>query len=409
MPKKTHLRVADIHGLTSLAVDGALAVTDQVEALHQAILTSPNYFCPPLTVTPPYILTQGITKLIYQTIRRITRLVRLSNDRLFAPLVPLFKTEHSSFERETVLGALNGVLGDHLVNTGNPLAIPLQLRRDGQALDLTKAGLAAALPQASGKILLLVHGLCMNDLLWHWQGHNHGVALDMELGYTPVYLHYNSGLHISTNGQAFAALLEQLVNLWPTPVEELVIIGHSMGGLVTRSACHYGAQAGHAWLRPLRKIIFLGTPHQGAPLEQIGHWVSLLLSRSSYTAILAQLGKLRSAGITDLRYGFLHDEDWHGQDRFAHAPDPRQPPAFLDGVQYYTIAATTGQTSGDLKDELFGDGLVPLHSALGDHVYQHKALPFSPDHQWVGYGMNHLDLLHRPDVYAQMRTWLLEN
>ena len=201
MPKKTHLRVADVHGLTSLAVDGTLAVTDQVEALHQAILTSPNYFCPPLTVTPPYILTQGITKLIYQTIRRITRLVRLSNDRLFAPLVPLFKTEHSSFERETVLGALNGVLGDHLVNTGNPLAIPLQLRRDGQALDLTKAGLAAALPQASGKILLLVHGLCMNDLLWHWQGHNHGVALDMELGYTPVYLHYNSGLHISSCDQ----------------------------------------------------------------------------------------------------------------------------------------------------------------------------------------------------------------
>lgn len=407
MPEKTHFRLSDIHGISRLAIDATLAVTNLVEAVQHAILYVPRIISPVIPNTPPLAITEGITKLVYRNIRWVTHLVGSGEATLLTPLLSLDTKDHSSFKRETTLAVLNGIIGDHLVATGNPLAIPMQLRRDGQPLVLEKQALSAAIPEASGKILLLVHGLCMNDLLWHWKGHNHGTALDMEHGYTPVYLHYNSGLHISTNGRAFADLIERLVKLWPVPVEEVVIIGHSMGGLATQSACYYGTLAGHDWLRHLRKIIFLGTPHQGAPLEQIGHWASLMLGQSPYTSIVARLGKLRSAGITDLRHGSLHDEDWMGLDRFAHAPNTHRPRPFLDGVQYYTMAATMGQKVGDFKDQLLGDGLVPIQSALGYHVDDSIALPFPPDHKRIGYGMSHLDLLHRHEVYEQMKEWLV--
>ena len=141
----------------------------------------------------------------------------------------------------------------------------------------------------------------------------------------PVYLHYNSGRHVSENGREFAALLEQLVAGWPVPVDELVIVGHSMGGLVARSACHHAEAQGQAWLASLTKLVCLGTPHHGAPLERGGRWVDVLLGLSPYVAPFARLGKARSAGITDLRFGNL-------QRRRLAGPRPpraesRRPPA----------------------------------------------------------------------------------
>jgi triacylglycerol esterase/lipase EstA (alpha/beta hydrolase family) len=140
----------------------------------------------------------------------------------------------------------------------------------------------------------------MNDVLWTRKEHNHGIALAKELGKTPIYLHYNTGRHISSNRQNFNKLLEQLVLEWPVPVEELVIIGHSMGGLVTRSALHYGQQQNKTWPNHLKKIIFLGTPHHGASLERTGNYLDVILQSSYYTKPFAQLGKIRSAGITAL-------------------------------------------------------------------------------------------------------------
>jgi len=234
---------------------------------------------------------------------------------------------------------------------------------------------------------------------------NHA-ALARDLGYTPVYLHYNTGLHVSSNGRAFAGLIEVLLEQWPVAVKELVIIGHSMGGLVSRSACHYGALAGHDWPTRLRKLVFLGTPHHGAPLERGGHWVDVILGVSPYTAPFARLGKIRSAGVTDLRHGNLLDEDWEGRDRFAHAQDLRQPVPLPKRVQCYAIAATTGSRAGDLGDRVLGDGLVPVDSALGRHADPRRALEIPESRQWIGYGMNHLDLLSHPEVYAAMKRWL---
>jgi hypothetical protein len=179
-----------------------------------------------------------------------------------------------------------------------------------------------------------------------------------------------------------------------------------MGGLVSRSACYYGALARHTWLARLRAIVFLGTPHQGAPLERGGSWLHNMLGANPYTAAFARLGKMRSTGITDLRYGSLLDEDWEERDRFAHVGDQRRSVPLPAGVQCYTIAATTGHNPGNPRAEIVGDGLVPLSSALGYHADPRLALAFPDSHQWIGYGMNHLSLLDRREVYEQIRRWL---
>jgi pimeloyl-ACP methyl ester carboxylesterase len=401
MTKKSHLHGSDIRGYGRLAIDATLGLTSLVETMHHNILRTPGILGKS-TQQP----AKGITGFVYKSIRGVTRLVGGGIDALLGQLAPLVGRGASSPEREAVVAALNGVLGDHLAENANPLAIPMQLRRDGQALELARKALQAAIPDATGKILLLAHGLCMSDLQWRRHGHDHGVALSTDVGFTPVYLHYNSGLHVSSNGQAFAELIEALLREWPVAVEELVILAHSMGGLVTRSACDIGEKAGHAWLQRLSKIIFLGTPHHGAPLERGGNWIDATLDASPYTTAFARLGKIRSAGITDLRHGNMSDEDWQQRDRFAHS---RRKPLALPlpkGVACYAIAASLAKKSGELKERLLGDGLVPLDSALGQGADAKRNPSFPKTRQWVGYGVHHLDLLDRKEVYAQIRRWL---
>jgi hypothetical protein len=403
MTRASSIHLSDVRGLTRLAVAATVGATDLVEAVHHGIAH------PISPIRMPGRRTRGIAGLVYRCIRGVTHLVGRGSDALLAQLTAGLGEQSSSRGREAVLAALNGVLGDSLAAGGNPLAIPMSLRREGRPLTLEKQALEAAIPEISGKLVVLAHGLCMNDLQWHRRGHDHGAALARDLGYTPIYLHYNSGLHVSTNGRAFAGLLEALIDQWPRPVEELVIVAHSMGGLLSRSACQESVRAGHGWLRHLRKIVFLGTPHHGAPLERGGNWVTLLLEAAPYAAPFARLAKIRSAGITDLRYGNLLDEDWEKRDRFAHARDTRRIVPLPDGVACFAAAATSGKTPRDLKDRLLADGLVAVSSALGRHNESERCLPIPESRQWVGYGMSHLDLLSRPEVYDQIRRWIAED
>jgi pimeloyl-ACP methyl ester carboxylesterase len=409
MVKKRPAPTADLRGIARLTIDGIAGVVGLVEAMQYNVVSLPA-----MLARPKRRPATGVTRLVYQSIHGAVEFVGHALDGLLARLEPLLLArleplvgDRSTWPgREALLAALNGVLGDYLQASSNPLAISMRLRRGGAALPGERQPLSAAIPQAGGKLLVLLHGLCMNDLQWKRKGHDHGAALARDLAYTPVYLHYNSGLHVSTNGRALADLLETLVRIWPVPLTELVLIGHSMGGLVARSACHYGALAGHGWLRRVDKLAFLGTPHHGAPLERGGNWVDMLLSSSPYSAPLARLGKIRSAGITDLRFGNLVDEDWNKRGRFAPSGDLRIPVPLPRGVACYTIAATTGKTAGDLSDSLIGDGIVPLASALGHHPDSRLALAFDESRQWVAYGVNHLDLLSQAKVYAQIRQWL---
>lgn len=369
-----------IPGIGQLAVEAVLGLTGVVESMHGTISRKP---LPVGSLADTR--TRGITRLVYQSIRSVARVVGGGLD-LVLPLIPEPTTTP---RREALVSVLNGVIGDHLAATKNPLAIPMHFRRGPGP--------------STGRILVLVHGLCMDHHQWRRQGHDHGEALSRNLGFTPVYLRYNTGRHVSSNGREFAAQLEALVAAWPVPVEQIAIVGHSMGGLVARSACHYGGLAAHAWLQRLSALVFLGTPHHGAPLERAGNLLDMLLEMSPYAAPLARIGGNRGAGITDLRFGSLLDEDWNGRSRRCRH-DPRTPVPLPAGVHSFAVAATRAQGPGAASYR--GDGLVPLDSALGRHPDPRFALGFPPAHQHVSYGSGHFDLLNAPDVAERLAAWL---
>ena len=399
------LHAADARGVARLGVDAVSGVTDIVEAMHAAI-ARPSW---PIGPAGP-ARTAGITGFVYRAVRGSTQLVGRGLeaaidgiDRARSALGPDAGPAAPSIRREALLAALNGVWGDHLVASGNPLAIPMTLRVEGRVIDPA----CGPAPGHDGRrLLVLAHGLCMNDLQWRRGGHDHGEALARAAGWTPLYLHYNSGRHVAENGHAFAALLEDLVSRWPVPIDEIAIVGHSMGGLLARSACHLGALSDAAWLAKLSTLVFLGTPHHGAPLERGGHVIDRVLGASPYVAPFARLGRARSAGITDLRHGALRDEDHISDDRFVHAHDTRVPTPLPEGVRAFVIAATTAERTGGRLDASRGDGLVPLASALGDHPDRRFALGVPRARRFVVTEANHWDLLDRPQVTARLLRWL---
>lgn len=411
-----HLRASDLRGVAQLATQATAGVTRIAEGVHQAVW---SVLGAPEGATPGS--TRGVTGLVYRGIRGASTWLGAGLDKSLAQLEPWLATADAARpetpQREAVLAALNGVLGDRLAAANSPFATPMTLRVGGKALDWNNPPVPSTV---TGKVLLLVHGLCMNDLQWQalprpavevgetqpTQTSDHGAALAAALGATPVYVRYNTGQHISQNGQALSTRLEQLVGHWPVALEEITVVAHSMGGLVIRSAVHSARQQGLRWPERLRHIVFLGTPHHGAPLERAGNWVDVLLGSSRFAAPFARLAQLRSAGITDLRYGLLLEQDWAGHDRFRRQPDRRQPVPLPEGVACYTVAATTAAHRSRLAERLVGDGLVPLPSALGQHTDMARCLAFAKDAQWIAYRTNHMALLHHPDVARQLMDWL---
>ena len=210
---------------------------------------------------------------------------------------------------------------------------------------------------------------------------------------------------MSTNGRALATLLEQLLAQWPRPIARFAIVGHSMGGLVARSALHYGRAAGLHWTDRLDDFACLGTPHHGAPLERAGQGVHMLLDATPYAGPFGRLARLRSAGITDLRHGNVVDEDWVGGDRFEGAADRRLAVPLPAGPRCFAISGTIA-SEGELKDKLLGDGLVPIASALGKHRLARRTLKFAPERQRVFERTHHMQLLSSPEVFDQLRDWL---
>lgn len=400
------LQAADLRGAARLTTDAVAGLASLVEAMHARITSLPRL--PGRGAAPPDERTRGVTGLVYGTVRGVTRVAGSSAEALLGWLAPVLAApdphQPAHPEREAILAALNGVLGDHLATTDNPLAIAMQFRRAGRPLPLDRHGIRSRLDGATPKLLVLLHGLCMNDLQWHRAGHDHGEALARDLGYTPVYLHYNTGLSVSTNGRILGHLMEGLYSVWPMPIERLVMVGHSMGGLVARSAIHHGAQmqrGGLRWPGRVDDLVCLGTPHQGAPLERAGHGLDLLLGAAPYAAPLARLGKVRSAGIKDLRHGNILKGPV-GDD----GAEPSELVALPSSTRCFAIAASLGPASGSLKAGLLGDGLVPVASALGRHDVRGLSLGFAPECQAVVHDTGHLDLLSSAEVYALLRQWL---
>jgi pimeloyl-ACP methyl ester carboxylesterase len=407
--KPQHLRASDLRAAALLTTTATQGVARMAEGVHQSILGTLGL--PSGKATGQ---TRGLTGLIYGSVRGVTQLVGQGVDKALTKLEPWLAPLDTSMpeqpetpERAAVLAALNGVLGDHLAATNNPLTTPMTLRFAGVALDWQ------AMPpkhQVTGKVLILIHGLCMNDLQWcNMQGEqvtSHGAALATALGYTPIYVRYNTGLHTSHNGHVLSAQLALLAQHWPTQLNDISVLAHSMGGLVTRSAVHSAQHSGAGWLAQLKNIVFLGTPHHGAPLEKAGNWVDTILGSTPYSKPFAKLGQLRSSGITDLRFGHVVDADWQGQDRFRKGPDRRTPVPLPGSVACYTVAATLATKRSLLAERVLGDGLVPLASALGQHTDVQRSLQFAKASQHIAYRTNHMQLLRNPEVTQQIIQWL---
>lgn len=386
MTKPSRTDLDDLRGATRLAFDATIGLTDLVEKMHHTI----QMRHPPFGESRAGA-TGGITGLVYRGIRGTTRLIGRGLDAGLAPVGTFLPEGESSVAREHWVSAINGVYGDHLERSGNPLAIRMTLRSRGRPVD--PANPLAALGEVTGRILVAVHGLCLNDLHWTRDGENRIDAQAAARGYTALYLRYNSGRAIADNGRDLAALLQRLHEHWPQPVREVALVGHSMGGLVARSAAFHGRLAGNAWLGSLRRMLFLGTPHHGAPLERGGQLLDYVMELSPYVAPFTRLGKARSAGIGDLRYGNVSGDE----QEFVPLPQ---------GVDCFAIAASLGKGRGVVADRLVGDGLVPVASALGHHTDPARTLAIPTGRQWVGQEMGHLELLGRPEVYRQLGRWL---
>ncbi|MBT8115674.1 MAG: GPI inositol-deacylase [Arenicella sp.] len=397
--------IRNVRGAALLTFDCLAGITSTVRQMHGAIASRAL----PLSLSKPdsgEAAPGMISKAVYAGIQSAIHGLRKSADIS----LDLFNDDsdtalNASGHGLALRSILNGICGDHLETTNNTLSAPMCFTTPEIIPRLSKANLETAIPDASGNVAVYVHGLCLSTRSWVRDNRpSIGDKLKESANLTPLYLQYNTGRHISTNGRELAAQLNELMQAWPEPIKSLSLIGHSMGGLVIRSACWYAEQEGYAWPRQLKRVLFLGTPHHGAPLEKAGHLLSVAMHSSPYLAPL-DLGKHRSAGIKDLRFGNLLDEDWHGQICGQATPDARRPVPLLKSVDYYFIAATIGQNQHDLTGHAFGDLLVRSGSAIGDHAESHRALDINPANCRILHRRNHFDLLTDGIVQDQIIEW----
>ncbi len=311
---------------------------------------------------------------------------------------------------DAALGLVNAVVGDHLHRRDNGLGLEMKFRLRDHYVPLTGAALTRLLPAASPRVALFVHGLGTTE--WSWclaaaayhgdPAASFGTLLERDLGYTPVWLRYNTGRHISENGRQLAAELERFIAAYPVPIEELVLVGHSMGGLVVRSACHYASEQRLGWLAHVRRVFCLGSPHRGAPLAKLGQVLTSVLRAIDLpaTRIPGRLLAGRSAGIKDLRHGALIDEDWLGRDPDALAAAEPCAVALLPQVTYYFVSATVTADPGHPLGRLIGDLLVRLPSSSGPLT---RAGTFAIETRRFG-GVMHHQLQNHPAVYEVLRA-----
>jgi pimeloyl-ACP methyl ester carboxylesterase len=305
-----------------------------------------------------------------------------------------------------VLGAISGLIGDQLEREASPLQQPMAVRAGGRVVPARRDTLAAAFPGAGGRLAVFLHGLMDTEHGWKLGaasvGGSYGSRLKDDLGFTPVYVRYNSGRHISENGGSLAELLEQLTGAWPVEVEEIALLGHSMGGLVARSAGYQAAERGMEWMHKVRRIVSLGTPHMGAPLAQAVHYAGAALWALPETRPFGVFLRRRSGGIRDMRLGSLVDEDWRDRDPDSlNAVACREVP-LLDGVTHCFVSATITRSERHPLGRLLGDALVLVPSASGRS--RSRRIAFQ-EGRHVG-PAHHLALLNHREVYEHVRGWL---
>jgi pimeloyl-ACP methyl ester carboxylesterase len=311
------------------------------------------------------------------------------------------------------LGAANGLFGDRLARDHPDLAVSLGFWEDGREVSLEPPDVREAFGDGTPRIVVFVHGLCETEDAWRapYPGGaprpTYGDRLRSDLGITPVFVRYNTGLHVSDNGRALATRLDELIAAWPTRVEEIALIGHSMGGLVARSACRYAEVEDRSYTSRITHVICLGTPHLGAPLERAANVASWPLGRLPETRPFADLFlNGRSAGIKDLRFGSCLEEDWCDCDPDEFLRDRCRECQFLDTATYCFVAATLSASPRGAGGAV-GDLLVTYRSASGEG--RRRRIPFKAEHGSHVGRLDHLRLLNHPAVYERICEWLAQD
>jgi pimeloyl-ACP methyl ester carboxylesterase len=343
--------------------------------------------------TPARITHDAVSDGVYRALRGGAGLVGVGADRGLARRVVREGRALSASPRgAAALAALNGLIGDRLEEEGSELAVPMQV-------------IPQSCPEGRPRLVIFLHGLMETELSWRWGGFEpYGARLERDLGCTALYVRYNTGRHISENGAELSALLEELVADWPVPVTDVALVGHSMGGLVARSACWHAARLELSWVRSVHHVVSLGTPHLGAPLEQAAHRAAYALWSLPETRPLGNFLRRRSSGIRDLNLGSLVDEDWRDRDRDALRLAACQEVPLLDGAAHHFVSATVTRSASHPLGRLVGDVLVLVPSASGESRARRIGFRAEDGHH-LG-GTHHLALLNHPVVYEKLLGWL---
>lgn len=420
-----------LRGLRDLIFDTVEATTHLVEQTHaETLRRSVDRLAPIEPLRPParaIASTHGqIAGGVYATVRAVNRAVctitQIGTDAILDGVAHLdapTSGEPSTPLRSDAAGTLgwlldhaettlNGFAGSHLARRNNALDLGMSFRHHGRVVDVERDALGARFPNATRRVVVFLHGLSCTEWSFslfadRYYGDptiNFGSLLEAEHGYTPFYVRYNSGCHVSENGKLLSQLLDRLVSQYPGPIDEIALIGHSMGGLVARSAAHYAREQKTSWVERLRHVFCLGSPHLGAPLEKATNLLSGVLRSfdTAGTTVPARILDFRSDGIKDLRFGYTLDDEWQGKDPDAILEDHRADVPFVDGVGYYFIAATLARDPASPAGHLLGDLLVRLPSAAGYAPEPARRIRFHGGR--VLTGMHHFHLANHPDVYA---------
>jgi pimeloyl-ACP methyl ester carboxylesterase len=404
------MRRTDVEAMGEVAGEALAATGGFVKTMHEGIAGRPFGILGPFA-KPVRVVHDGVSNAIYGGVANGLRRASRGGAEILARRAGEDGPSLASTPAGALaLGALNGMYGNHLTDRDNALAVGMDVRRDGRNVDVDAAGLAEAFPDATSRIAVFVHGLFGDDECWRTfplRGRagrrTYGERLQDELSITPVHVRYNTGLRISTNGRELARLLDDVVDAWPVSVEEVVLVGHSMGGLVVRSACHYGEEDSRRWTDCVRHVFCLGSPHLGADLEKGVNVLGWAFGRLPETRAFASFLNARSVGIKDLRFGSCVEADWCDCDPDEYLRDRCNEVPFLPDAHYYFIGATLSEGP---VGSLLGDLLVRIPSSSGRGSGKGRRIPFEIDNGREFTGMHHMHLLNHPDVYEQLRTWI---
>ena len=286
----------------------------------------------------------------------------------------------------------SGLLGDWMDGRTDDLAVRAACTQHGRVLPTEPGALVAALDDPTDRLVLLVHGLAETTAAWGWWSNDadgRPVPTYAErlgaVGWTPLEVGYNTGLPVVRSGEELSALVEALVAAWPTPVTEVALVGHSMGGLVAGAACHHAVATGAGWTDLVTHVVTLGTPHAGSWLARGAHALSSATARWPETRGLASFLDLRSPGIRDLTRG------WRSE--------PELLPVLLPVARHAFVTSGLG---GPLE-RVLGDGLVHARSADAPARAAGAAPNVVVRHHP---GIGHLRLVHHPAVADDLVTWM---